>query len=63
MDNLDSETLQLSYTVDKKDLINGIWEVISKLKPEWLKENVQYKVGSILNRYCFTKSTEAYFLP
>lgn len=45
MHNNGNETMQLpSIVVDKQDLTNGIWKVISNLKPDWLEENVKYKV-------------------
>lgn len=44
MEVLNAETLELAFTINKQDLTNGVWKVISKLKPLWLEDKIEYKV-------------------
>jgi hypothetical protein len=41
------KTVELPITIEKKDLINDLWKVISILKPQWKQDSVKHKVMKI----------------
>lgn len=47
MESSNSETIELDITVNKQDLNNGVWQVISRLKPQWSEDKIEYKVLAI----------------
>ncbi|XP_046457276.1 ethanolamine kinase 1-like isoform X1 [Daphnia pulex] len=46
MDVSTCKTVELPITIDKKDLINNLWELIFILKPQWDQSNVKHKIFS-----------------
>ena len=44
MDISTCKTVELLITIDKKDLIRNLWDIISVLKPQWNQSNVKHKV-------------------
>lgn len=43
----DSSYKELGLVIDKNDLINGIYEVIKLLRPDWVFNNMKFQVKGV----------------
>jgi len=45
--------IEFKFTVDKDDLISGVLQVVSRIKPQWTADKIKHTVSNTVSYYIY----------